>query len=134
MEVGKVLEKPMVGGFNIIVDRTVFLKVGGFDEDWVPGKSEDFDLARRLLKARVELQIIKSPKLVTSLRRYRREGTLTALRKHAKGISMMLFSDNYTNIGIDYQMGGGVKPTKQKVRQLSQLSLENFMKLLKGGW
>lgn len=134
IEIGKVIDKPLVGGYNIVVEARVFRKIGGFDEKWVPGVSEDHDLARRLLKNGVELQILKNPKIIVSLRRFRREGTLTVLRKYAVALSRVFAESGFTPGLYDYEMGGRAKGTKKKTaRQISEVSLEKFMKFFKLG-
>lgn len=131
IEMARITNKPMVGGYNIIVEVGVFKKIGGFDEHWVPGVSEDHDLAKRLLQIGVELQIIKSPRLMVSLRRFRREGTLVTLHKYAQSL-MNLFTDTRFSPDLfEYEMGGKVKIKKKRVLQVSEVSLQNLMRLFK---
>jgi len=106
MEIANGADKPAVGGFNMIVERKTFLRVGGFNENWVPGMSEDYELAKRLVKYGADLNILKSPKIVMSFRRFRREGTLNLLRKYALAITVFLLEGPMAREVNEYPMGG----------------------------
>ena len=91
-------------GFNTIISRKVFFKVGGFAEKVV--HAEDFDLSKRLIKAGFQLRLLREPKLIFSLRRLRREGTLQVLRKYSQAAFHVLFKGPITKAIFEYEMGG----------------------------
>lgn len=106
IETVKLIEKEFVGGYNMIIERTAFRAVGGFDERL--RVSEDFDLTQKLVKSGRELHVLKSPKVTMSFRRFRREGTLAMLRKYSKSTMKILFEGPITQEMFDYPMGGKV--------------------------
>jgi glycosyltransferase involved in cell wall biosynthesis len=65
----------------LCVKRQPFLELGGFDESL--GWGEGSDLARRALKKKVRVGIVRDPKYIFSLRRLRKQGTLVSARNVA---------------------------------------------------
>jgi chromosome condensin MukBEF MukE localization factor len=116
IELAKTVDKPFVGGFNVIIKKSIFKQVHGFDENLK--LAEDHDLAQRLLKSRVILHILKEPKVTISLRRFRREGTINLLRKYAMATSKFLFEGPITDQLFDYPMGGKVYDGQNKTIKL----------------
>lgn len=106
MEVGNLLDKPFVGGFNIILHKSVFQQIGGFDVKLT--LSEDHDLAERCLKAGVRMKILHSPRLKMSLRRFRNEGYFTLLRKYAQASLYYILYGPMKKALFDYPMGGHI--------------------------
>lgn len=136
MEIGQTLERPFVGGYNFIVAKGVYDLVGGFREDIV--HAEDYDLSVRLNKAGYRLTILKNPKAVVSLRRFRREGRLTVLQKNAQATLHVLTKGAITREIFSYPMGGlwyrlkarqEIKPAilkqvEKKIKRFLELFLE----------
>lgn len=116
IELAKTVDKPFMGGFNVVIKKLTFRQVHGFDEKL--RLAEDHDLAQRLLKSKVILHILKEPKVTISLRRFRREGTLSLLRKYAMVTSKLLFEGPITDQLFDYPMGGKVSRGKNKTIKL----------------
>ena len=137
-EAAHFLSFDFVPGFNIIVKKNIFTKVGGFDENVV--HAEDHDLARRLKEHGYELTILKEPKITFSLRRLKREGTLNVLRKYAKATMHVFLKGPITREIFEYQMGGHLytkenQTKKRKALFKKQLKLihskiETYFKLL----
>lgn len=128
-ELAKSINKPMLGGFNVIVRNEIFKKLNGFREDITI--SEDCDFAQRALKKKIELTILPEPKLVISLRRFRTEGTLQVLRKYAKAQVYTFLKGPITTNLIDYPMGGHVHTIRRKRKNnLMGISTKNINKII----
>ncbi|MEK7165262.1 MAG: glycosyltransferase [Patescibacteria group bacterium] len=121
IEIGLLIDRPFVVGANFMVTKTAFYKVGGFREEIK--HSEDYDLAYRLHQAGYSLGILKTPRLVFSLRRYRHEGRLKVLRKNAQAVLHLLTHGQITQDLFDYPMGGAIYRLKQKT-QITPLALK----------
>jgi len=128
LEMAKSMEKPTVLGFNMVVLRKDFEKVKGFNEKIKI--AEDFDLTKRLTDIGASWHLLKSPRLVMSLRRLRREGTLESVRKLVVGVSKFLLEGPITQEIFDYPMGGKVVDTRSKRRQKLKKTFEKYKKLL----
>lgn len=105
IELSGLIEKPFIPGFNFIIQREVFIKTKGFREDVVHG--EDFEYARRLYRLGYERKVFPMPKATFSLRRYRKEGHLSVMRKNAQSTLHELFKGEITHRLFSYPMGGG---------------------------
>lgn len=116
VELAKEINKPFAGGYNIIIKREVFSKLSGFREDMKIG--EDNDLTLRALKENIEITILKEPRLIMSLRRFRSEGTLNVLRKYAQANIHLLVKGPITSELFEYNMGGHVHKKKIKDQKL----------------
>jgi len=111
LEGAKLLDNPFAGGWNIIIHKSVFDQISGFDPEIVI--SEDHDFTRRCLKAGVILTILKHPRIIYSLRRFRRYGYWTMLRLYAHTSLYGLLKKPITKAIFDYPMGGAIyKGTK----------------------
>ena len=127
----KLIELPFVIGFNFTIKREVFLKAGGFRKDVKHG--EDIELSQRLFKSGKTLEILKQPKLIFSLRRYREEGRLNVLRKNAKAAFHILTRGPITKELFDYPMGGDWYRKKQHPSnglEKAETFVKNMVKLL----
>lgn len=111
-ELSKVIGRPIAHGPDTIIRRDVFFKVGGFRENIKMAEDHDFSL--RVHKAGYELTILKEPRLIMSLRRFRSEGTINALGKFAQAQIYMFLKGPITQNIIDYQMGGHIHKKKAK--------------------
>lgn len=65
---------PAAVGINIYCKRSVFEKLGGFDESIKVG--EDIEMVQRFAKKGVVYEILEKPKIYTSVRRLRKEGRI----------------------------------------------------------
>ena len=127
-DAAKLLDRPIVGGYNLIVLRGVFQTVGGFRQEVI--YAEDQDLADRLTKNGYELTILRSPRLTFSLRRFRHEGRLTSMRRFAKASLHILTKGPITQEIFSYPMGGGHYKFKQKeqIKPQTLLEMERYVK------
>jgi glycosyltransferase involved in cell wall biosynthesis len=121
VEVANSLDQPGVSGSNIVVRRREFEKIDGFNEK--AKISEDWDLAKRLGRKGIKLQILKSPKMTYCLRRLRREGMGETIGKFVKATSKFLLSDSTMEEIFDYPMGGKVRK-----KHHHNVDLEKFFK------
>jgi hypothetical protein len=134
MDISIMLERPFVGGYNFIVDRGVFLRLGGFREDIV--HAEDMDLSNRLHDAGYRLALLKNPKLKFSLRRYREQGRLNTLRKNAQATLHILTRGPITKEIFSYPMGGLLYKLKRRedirpdILKKAEQNVKRFVKLL----
>jgi glycosyltransferase involved in cell wall biosynthesis len=127
-EVSKKSERPTLYGFAIVVERGLFKKLGGFDRKIRVG--EDTDLGKRAVELGAEMVVLKNPKLICSLRRFRREGTLKVLHKYALASVLSLLDKPVTEEvlreAFDYEMGGKIK---NESGGDIKLSITRFLKL-----
>ncbi len=129
LELLNLTEKPAIVGFNIIIKRNLFTKLKGFNERIL--MSEDYDLAIRAKKLGYELFILKDPKLIMSLRRFRTEGTIQIIRKFTKANLHFLLNGPITTQIVEYAMGGHVHRKKIKKKTLIIQSLTYLKELQK---
>lgn len=129
-ELALMIEKPFVPGFNFIIRKKVFLDARGFRKEVVHG--EDFDLSLRLYKQGHKMSIFKQPQLIYSLRRFREEGRLSVIRKHARAALHILTKGPITKEMFSYPMGGGWYKNNHNDKHLSSNHrVEMYMQKLK---
>jgi len=115
VEMANSLDRPVGRSVNMVIKKKLFWETGGFDESLLPPKkSEDEDLAKRLAKRGVKMNILRWLKVEVSLRRFRREGTLSTLRKYAMLTFRTYLDTPLTKKMLDFEMGGGVKSRRKK--------------------
>ena len=96
--------KPAANGPCIIVRKSVFDQINGFDEEVVFG--EDFDLIQRLAKIKAKFAVFTKPILYVSSRRFEKEGLIKSLYKSIKAIIYQLFFGPIKKPIFEYKMGG----------------------------
>jgi glycosyltransferase involved in cell wall biosynthesis len=101
---------PTAGGYNIIVNKKLFLQMKGFDIAMLHG--EDYDLIERLFKRGVTLRIIRNPAMIFSFRRFENEGYISTLEKEAASSLYALFGGFLHKPQFEYRMGGHLYPDK----------------------
>ncbi len=122
------IDRPFIIGCDFIVKQSVFAAVGGFD---LKIKfAEDYELAERLFHKGYKMTLLRQPRIVFSLRRFRREGRITALRKTAKAGLHILTKGHITHELFDYQMGGHLYKLvrKRNIRREMLTKTQNYMK------
>lgn len=127
LELAKTVNKPFACGADIIISKEVFLKLKGFREDLM--LSEDHDFINRTQKLGIELTILKEPKVIISLRRFRSEGTLRVLRKYAQAYIYGLLKGPITSQLFDYPMGGHAHQKRNK--KLNLMKLDTYLRNIK---
>jgi len=103
LEIGKFLKIPSAYGAMIVVRKKVFKDLGRFNEktNW----AEDTRLAQKAVKHNYKYYLAKHPRYIFSLRRFKKEGTVKALRKYAQ-LGLALMMEGYESPRIKYPMGG----------------------------
>ncbi len=105
LEILKIMNKQMAPGYNFVVYKDIFIKIGGFNEKTT--FSEDHELSIRLLKSGVKVNIIPKKLLKWSFRRFKKDGHLPIVVKYGfAALYSMLFGE-ITDKNFGYQMGGG---------------------------
>jgi len=102
--------KPAANGPCIIVKKSFFDKVNGFDEEILFG--EDFDLIQRLVKNKAHFAVFSKPIIYVSTRRFEKEGIIRSLYKSIKAIIYQLFFGPIKKPIFEYQMGGNYYENK----------------------
>lgn len=128
MDMSVVIDRPFIPGFNFIIKKSVFLAVNGFDSKVVMG--EDYDLSLRLFKRGHETVVLKRPVLTFSLRRFRKEGRLSLLRKNAQAGLYFLTRGAIKKDLFNYPMKGGAFYNDMRSSERFKFGERYFRKLL----
>lgn len=96
--------KPAMNGPCMIIKRSKFFEVGGFDEEIVFG--EDFDITQRLVKSGGKFMVFRKPIIYVSTRRFDKEGLIKSLSKSIKAIVYQQFFGPIKKSIFKYEMGG----------------------------
>lgn len=105
LEILKIINKQMAPGYNFVVYKNIFIKIGGFNEKTT--FSEDHELSIRLLKSGVKLNIIPKSLLKWSFRRFKKDGRLPIIIKYGFASLYSILFGEITDKNFGYQMGGG---------------------------
>ncbi len=93
---------PIAVAINLYVKRSLFNKLGGFDEGIRVG--EDCELVQRYAKAGLIYIVLKDPKVFTSVRRLRKEGRIRFVIKMINSlINVQIYG--YHKNPIEYEFG-----------------------------
>jgi len=100
-----ILFRPVASGWCILVKKSVFKKVGGFDEKLLVG--EDYDLVNRTRKYG-KFAMIKKKHVYVSVRRFEKEGRLKFVLKILKTTFFDIIGKKMTihNKEVEYKFGG----------------------------
>lgn len=96
--------KPSANGPCIIIKKTLFNQIKGFDETIVFG--EDFDLIQKAFRIKAKFAVFRKPLLYVSARRFEKEGIFFSLYKSIKAILYQLFFGPIRKPIFEYKMGG----------------------------
>lgn len=96
--------KPSANGPCIVMKKSLFDALKGFDEQIVFG--EDFDLIQRANKLKARFSVFKNPVLYVSTRRFEKEGFVISLYKSLKALVYQLIFGPIKKPLFDYKMGG----------------------------
>ncbi len=96
--------KPAANGPCIIMKKTLFDQLGGFDETIIFG--EDFDLVQRASKHQARFAVFSRPIIYVSTRRFEKEGLFHSLFKSIRAIIHMIFIGPIRKPIFEYEMGG----------------------------
>lgn len=111
IEVLNILGKPFAPGFNIICERMLFSRLGGFDTTLK--LAEDHDLIQRARKVGVMLRVFKDVVLYPSFRRPEKIGYIEFLRQYTIAGIYTLMGQQIKKDLFSYPMGGHVFNNKE---------------------
>lgn len=104
IEVGRYTNKAYLPGFNMIVQKKLFERLGGFNERIRFG--EDHEFAFRARAHNQAIGFVKNARLTLSLRRFKSEGRAQVLRKYIYSTTHFLLRGPTTRVLFEYKMGG----------------------------
>lgn len=122
MELSKFMDSPAVNGGMMGFKRTVFNKLGGFDQNIT--FAEDTEIYKRGCSNGFSFEVFRDPRYIFSLRRFKAEGTLSMLRTYAMLNSKILLKGFPTNnLDSEYPMVGGslYKKPKKNYKLIDQI-------------
>ena len=100
------LGKPFAPGFNIIIEKGLFIRLHGFDTTLK--LAEDHDIVQRARKSGVLLTILKNPALFMSFRRPEKTGYLRFLTQYTISGMYTILGEPIKKDIYNYPMGGQV--------------------------
>lgn len=107
--------KPGASGTCILMKRSLFEKIGGFDETIFFG--EDTELTfRASQKEKAKLRVYPDPKLFVSTRRFDKEGLVVSLYKSFYALFHLLFLGPVRKEIFHYEMGGQYYNKQSKLK------------------
>lgn len=108
LEISKFVESPIAVGVFMGCSAASFQTIGGFPEDVKYGEDEDF--VKTGFKKKLDFKIYQEPRFIYSLRRFRKEGTLTTLQQMASKRLHALTGNSKSSIfkPKGYAMGGHI--------------------------
>jgi glycosyltransferase involved in cell wall biosynthesis len=130
--VGKFIEQPFAGGYTIVVQTAIFRQFEGFNQKL--RLSEDHDLIQRLWRSGIRLQILRSPRIMVSFRRFRKYGYFAILKVYAQATVYTILKKPITKALSEYPMDSERYSDKITINKTNSLpySLEaNFIKILR---
>lgn len=127
LEISNLVESPIAIGVLLGCTTKAFQKIGGFLEDVHYGEDEDF--VKQGAKKRLKFKIYHQPRFVYSLRRFRKEGTLTTIQQMASKRLYALLGSSKDSIfkPSGYSMGGHIFQDDDPNRTLVD-RIDNFIK------
>jgi glycosyltransferase involved in cell wall biosynthesis len=105
LEVSFQINKPGALGAFIGVNRQAFQNSNGFNTNI--SFAEDSEFTRRMASQGHQVRLFRDPRYYYSFRRFRRQGTLKAIRNYAKLYTKTLLKAEI-NQPVEYPMGGHV--------------------------
>lgn len=122
LELLKLINKQMAPGYNFIILKEVFDKIGGFNEKTTI--SEDHDLSMRIQEAGVKINIIQKKLLKWSFRRIKKDGYIPILFKYGIATFHSLVLGEITDKKLGYKMGGQYFTTKSDIKLNKKIQKE----------
>jgi glycosyltransferase involved in cell wall biosynthesis len=119
IEAALLLHRPVTQGTFMVVERSAFRSVQGFDEQYLFG--EDYDLTKRLIKKDTKLHILREVLYVYSFRRLRYQKTLKVLQSYARSVFSVLLTNKTPRSLPGYIMGGAPYNAKKVRRQSARI-------------
>lgn len=130
LEILKIVNKQMAPGYNFIIHKDIFLKIGGFNEKAT--FSEEHELSMRLLKSGIKLSIIPKKLLYWSHRRLEKDGRLPIMIKYAFAAIYSILFGQITDKNFAYKMGGDYFLDKNwKKDKKIEIEFKKYLKKIK---
>ncbi|OGK19359.1 hypothetical protein A3D80_00505 [Candidatus Roizmanbacteria bacterium RIFCSPHIGHO2_02_FULL_40_13b] len=104
VDASQITNLPLSLGFGMIFERNFFNHLEGFNEKLF--MAEDHEIVRRAKEMGVQTKIVKQVSMRVSIRRFKREGRLTLLRKYSLATVQSLRTGGVEKKIFDYKMGG----------------------------
>lgn len=123
------VKRSLAPGAFMVVERSLFERVGGFDETQSFG--EDYDLTQRITAQGTPLGVLRETLYAYSLRRIRREGKLKFFRLHARMTILGFLSRQGFKKVPDYMMGGHLYTTTDTKRKAGARAIMKYERMLK---
>jgi len=127
MEAASIIDMPFCGGFNIIIQKHVFDIIHGFNTKLA--MNEDHDLVQRAAKSGSPMHLLRSPRLIMSLRRFRTYGYFAIIKLYAQTTLYVFLKKPVTQALVDYPMGGHLYTTY--IRHKEKVSLPALERTLR---
>jgi glycosyltransferase involved in cell wall biosynthesis len=103
-EAGKVFKVPFSSGAMQAVEKKAFFKVGGYDKKTKFG--EDSQLFQKLHQHHYKFMVLRTPRYIFSLRRFRSEGAIKSLIQYLQLNLNVFLNGHHSPPKISYEMGG----------------------------
>ncbi|MDO8497757.1 MAG: glycosyltransferase [bacterium] len=133
IDVSQSMGRPFSTGGCMIVDRGIFLTIGGFKEKLF--LAEDHDLIYEAYKWGIRAKFLKDLQIKFSFRRIKREGKLKFFYKYFLATAHFLFKGEVKKKLFEYEMGGQLynsPETKEYFsRNIGAYSVNNFISHIK---
>ncbi len=123
------VKRSLAPGAFMVVERSLFGRVGGFDETQT--FAEDYDLTQRITAQGTPLGVLRETLYAYSLRRIRREGKLKFFRLYATTTILGFLSRQGFKKVPNYMMGGHLYKTADKKRRVGKLAIVRYERMLK---
>ncbi|MBI2443531.1 MAG: glycosyltransferase family 2 protein [Candidatus Levybacteria bacterium] len=120
IEIEKAIEKPFSPGFNTIIRSDHFRRIKFWEN---LSFSEDYDFTARAIREGINLKILREPRIVISLRRFRSEGTFSTITRFVIANIYIMLKGPITTDLFEYSMGGHVHNKKSEEMYKKKLSL-----------
>jgi glycosyltransferase involved in cell wall biosynthesis len=124
-EAAKIIERPFAGGYNTIVLKSVFEHMGGFNSKIFHGEDHDFTI--RCYEAGIKLDIMRKPRVTFSMRRFKKYGYFSILKKDTKSAVYTVLRKPLTKAIFEYPMGGEIYKQKINVTKENAHKFENSL-------
>lgn len=125
IDVSQSIGKPLSSGGSMIINKSFFYQIGGFDEN-LP-ITEDHNIVQRAQEWGVKAKFLQQVKVTFSLRRMRSEGRLKLLYKYLLSTMYVLFQGKIKKKIYNYEMGGQTYAL-QNEKYLAKNNKEDLLK------
>ncbi len=118
IEASQALGRPIPAPGALIIEKNIFLKIGGYDEKI--SLAEDHEILKRAQEWGVRAKFLPTLTVRFSLRRAKKEGRFKTLYKFALSTSHILFTGTLKEKIFEYEMGGKYHLEADKKKDYAQ--------------